>query len=196
MDTKLKEEIARINEVKATLEEQKKKEPGHIYEAVLCKCDIPFGKIDVDDTGQRIYPVSVHLEVRGNVDGETILSLMCFVWNSRRTDCIMSGQCFDAVSRKVTENRALWDEIMDLWRTYHLNDCKHGTPEQYACLADRFKETGGRGRYEDEVEYLKSVGKYEVEWHGKTVTWGKEHIYWKIPEKTLERIGEIIQQYY
>ena len=135
------------------------------------------------------------MELQEDRKGRPVLSVMCHVWNARHTDCDMGGQCLDIVSPEVCDNRHLWVELRELWRRWHLNDSKAGTPYQYELLEKRFKEQGGRARLDEEIEYLKSVGHYEEQWNGETVRWGERYIYWEIPEKTLGRIREIIGEF-
>lgn len=156
---------------------------------------ISFGKIDYYGNGRRINEVEIELTLRESEDErrDVEFSACGGVWNSRMTDYQMCGQCLDIVSSRVCENRKLWTELKEIWKKWHLNDCKAGTPEQYDLLSEHFREQGGRTKWEDEVAYLKSVGKYEVEWKGKTVRWGERYVYWEIPGEILERFREIIR---
>jgi hypothetical protein len=169
------------------------KKPTILSNKVLESGTVSFGKIDLNHTGRTVNEVELTLELQQDEKRRPVISIRCGVWNSKKTDYQMCGQCLDIVSPMVRENRKLWTELKEIWKKWQLNDCKAGTPEQYDLLAERFRHLGGRSKWEDEVAYLKSINKYEVEWEGKTVRWGERYVYWEIPGEILERFREIIR---
>ena len=51
------------------------------------------------------------------------------LYNVRKTDIIMGGQCFDTLLKEIPElsQNELFQEVYDLWSKYHLNDMHAGT---------------------------------------------------------------------
>lgn len=152
------------------------------------KRTISFGKIDVNCTGRKINEVELDLYLKEDSKGRPVISVICDVWNKNKTDCIICGQCLNEI--EVHKNKKLYNEIREIWKIWHLNDAKAGSPEQYQILSEHFQ--GCRRTYEKEVEYLKKVGKYKVQFNGQEIEWGKGWYYWEIPDKILKRYTEII----
>lgn len=152
------------------------------------KRTISFGKIDYNRTGRKINEVELDLYLKEDSKGRPVISVICGVWNKNKTDYILCGQCLDEV--EAHENKKLYNEIREIWKTWHLNDTKCGSPEQYQILSEHFQDSRRRD-YEKEVEYLKKAGKYKVQFNGQDIEWGK-HCYWEIPDKILKRYTEII----
>lgn len=86
-----------------------------------------FGKIAADGSGIECNAVTVEMEYREDGDKKRF-SVSANVWNCRRTDIIMGGQCLDSLLPYLKFN-AKFVEIYRLWKLYHLNDmhpeCKH-----------------------------------------------------------------------
>lgn len=86
-----------------------------------------FGKIAADGSGIQRNAVTVEMEYKEDGDKKRF-SVSANVWNSRRSDVIMGGQCLDSLAPYFTEN-ATFAEIYRLWKLYHLNDmhpeCEH-----------------------------------------------------------------------
>lgn len=142
-----------------------------------------FGKVDYNCKGRKNHAVEVEVELRERggeptfryVDGVkeytgettpkyTEFSACAYVYNTKHTDIVMGGQCLDSINedfRDQLQNVELWDEIYDLWKTYHLNGMHAGTPEQEA-LVEEWEAQGNRYDYTAVCEYLKSKGMYEV----------------------------------
>lgn len=153
-----------------------------------------FGKISCTSLkGRKLNEVTLKLELRGEED-KPVFSVCCDVWNSRHTDIVWGGQCVDEVYngyKEQLQNRKLYEEIMDLWKKYHLSDMHAGTEEQEQ-LIEEWKAQGNRYDYTEVCEYLKSIGKYEVEYEGKPYKYGHGWLYREIPEKDLARIKELV----
>lgn len=95
-----------------------------------------FGKVDANHHGRKINEVVVEVEYRAREnDGKMVFSSSGEVWNSKRTDIIMGGQCLDSL-KKYIPNNILLNTIVHLWERNHLNDMHAGTREQEKCLKD------------------------------------------------------------
>lgn len=85
-----------------------------------------FGKIDYNGTGARRNLVTVEVEYR-NEDGRDVFSACGNIWNARHTDIICGGQCLDTIAEYI--KTPLFNEILRLWKQYHLNEmhpeCEH-----------------------------------------------------------------------
>ena len=185
------------------------------------KKEFSFGKIDFDHVGKKRNLVTVEVclyhrggektfrEVNGvrEYTGESTPEYYEFtacgnVWNNLHTDIIFGGQCLDEIDkfRFYLSNRKLWSEIYDLWKKYHLNGMKAGTPEQEAAIQE-WIDSGHKYDYKDACEYLKSIGLYEVNFTGKSVgrlfnnepyKYGHAWIIEDLPEDVFERVMELV----
>lgn len=183
------------------------------------KAKVSFGKINLYGTGKR-YPAEVEIEIkeRGGeptfkmengeriYTGETTpvyreLSICGTVWNTKRTNCVMGGQCLDGMYRFLKGNPK-FRKVHEWWKKYHLNGMHAGTPEQEAAIAE-WKADGNRYDYTAVCEMLKEIGLYEVEFTGKTVgrmydhepyKYGHAWIIQDIPEDVLKEIEEFIAE--
>ena len=90
---------------------------------------ISFGKIDWYDHGQHDCRVEVELRLE-DTDQGAVFAACANVWNPRGTDIVCGGQCFEALVPFIPD--PAFQEIVHLWRRYHLNDMHAGTPEQEA----------------------------------------------------------------
>jgi len=72
------------------------------------------------------------------------------------------GQVFDRVNPANEQQQ----KLINLWKDWHLNGMNAGTPVQQEAI-EKWKDEGNEYDYEKIVEYLKSIGLYEVP-HPKT----------------------------
>lgn len=160
-----------------------------------------FGKIDYCGRGRKINSVDVEVELRDR-DGYLELSICASIWNGNHTDIICGGQCLDEIKefRDNLKNPELFDELYDLWRKYHLNGMKAGTPEQQEAVK-KFLETQ-QYDYEAICEYLKELGIYEIPFTGKThgkdyngelYRYGSGWVVEELPEEVVARVKELCQ---
>ena len=171
---------------------------------------ISFGKVDYRKIGKKTCEVTVDLELKKcggeptfTIDPETKeriptgekteeyeeFTASGEIWNNRKTDCYVGGQCLDTIAKYV--KTPLFKEIHRLWKLYHLNGMNAGTPEQEAAIK-AWEDAGNRYEYAAACEYLKSIGLYEVEYKGAPYKYGHAWIPAAIPEEDLKRIREII----
>ena len=89
---------------------------------------ISFGKIDFNNTGKKINEV----EIEVNYSNDR-LSICGSVWNSKKTDIIAGGQCLDSIKPYFKHNKE-FNYLFTIWKEYHLNDMKAGSPLQEAFI--------------------------------------------------------------
>lgn len=87
---------------------------------------LSFGKVDYLKRGKKNCPVTVELTLTDTENGPAFTA--CGeIWNHTRTDVYAGGQCLDTIAKYV--HNARFNEILRLWRSYHLNDmhpeCEH-----------------------------------------------------------------------
>lgn len=97
-----------------------------------------------------------------------------------------SGQCLDG----ITPRPGAQTELIAVWREWHLNDMKAGTPEQERALDEWRAASGGEG-YEKAVEYLKSRGLYEVMHDGAPYKYGSAWLTRELPKDFGARLRDI-----
>ena len=153
-----------------------------------------FGKIAWYGS-RRINAVEVDMEWKENNHGKMVLSICGGIWNSTRTDYVCCGQCLDHIYPYLKGNKT-FEELFRLWNLYHLNDMNAGTREQKAAL-DEARANGKikkHASYDEQCEYLKSIGMYEVEYDGKPYKYGHGWIYYDIPQEDINKIEALLRE--
>lgn len=92
-------------------------------------------------------------------------------------------------------DESLVNEIRHIWRNWHLNDLTPGTERQMAALREA-KLDGRLGSYEQQCDYLKSIGLYEDELDGKPYVYGSGWVTRELPTDIYERVGAIVGALY
>ena len=153
------------------------------------KKTIEFGKFAIGNKNRKsnLITVDIRLEYKDNsqrnyidlseVSGYYELGISASVWNNRRSDCIMGGQCLDSLLPYL-KNNPLFMEIYNIWIEYHLNNIQAGTLSQQEAVKD-FK-----GDYKAQCEYLKSINLYEI----NGFKYGHEWLLKVIPNEIIEKI--------
>ena len=80
-----------------------------------------FGKIAANGGFIPRNLVTVDMQYKETAEGIKRFSVSANVWNSSRTDIVMGGQCLDTLAEYIHGNDT-FDEILRLWKLYHLND--------------------------------------------------------------------------
>ena len=111
------------------------------------------------------------------------------VWNSKRTDILMGGQCLDDLFPYLKNNK-LFLEIYRLWNLYHLNDLHAGTKKQEEFLKKHHIKNWAN-KYDETCEFLNKNNML----YDKGVKFGTTWHYWNIPKKDLEKIKKIIETF-
>lgn len=87
-------------------------------------------------------------------------------------------QCYDEIlEASMTEPlvvQKLIKELVDLWKTYHLNDFKAGTVQQKAAV-DKRLALGNKYEYSAVCDHLKEIGMYEFHWYKYGHSWLVEY---------------------
>lgn len=149
-----------------------------------------FGKVDGYGNGRKTCAVEVEIRLGEDRDGKPTFSASADVWNNLHTDTIMGGQCLDELVKYPSiGNNKIFNEILDLWHKYHLNDLTPGTPEQMSCLAEHKNEIDETlGFYTKELKLLEKYGLDVVEYKGKPYKYGTAWLTTEIPQADLQRI--------
>ena len=149
-----------------------------------------FGKIAFYGR-RKINEVTVDVRLEDKGKGP-VFSACADVWNARRTDIVMGGQCLDELSKyKYLGGNELFRRICRLWKKHHLNDMHAGTPEQEKWLAEH---RTWRGDYEKDCECLEKAGLLTVDLDGEPYKYGTAWLYRPIPEEDLAEIKELLSE--
>lgn len=131
---------------------------------------IDFGKVDYLNNGRKDCPVTVEVDL---VDGR--LSITGNVWNARKTDCYLGGQCREELV-KLLRGNSLFQEISAVWDKWHLNDMHAGTPKQEEVLAAHKAEWDGKDHYDWACEMLEVEGLLVDDGHKYGSKWLKQEL--------------------
>ena len=137
---------------------------------------------------RKINLVTLDIELNEK-EGKPVFSASAMVWNSKKTDCLMGGQCLDDLYKNfiAIRNNKIFKNVYKFWKLYHLNDMHAGTIEQEKAIKD-WENKGNKYDYTAACEYLKSINLYEVEYNGKPYKYGHAWLYQAIPENDLKEI--------
>lgn len=87
-----------------------------------------LGKCDGYNNGRKSCEAYITWELK---DGN--FSMCAEVWNVRKTGIIRGGQCVDAVAAYFPDDKKA-ARMVEVWRRWHLNDLKAGSPAQMEYL--------------------------------------------------------------
>lgn len=89
-----------------------------------------LGMCDYRGTGKKNGEAAITWELEG-----VHFSMSAEIWNPRKFDCDVCGQCVDTVAGYFP-NDAKAQRMLVIWRRWHLNDMRAGSPAQEAFLRD------------------------------------------------------------
>ena len=89
------------------------------------------------------------------------------------------GQCREDMKKYIVAPRHNFDEIMEVWEKYHLNDMHAGTPTQ-----EKLLHSANIIDYDEAIEYLKKNNLYIDNGHKYGSGWRLE----KIPSSVLDKV--------
>ena len=82
-----------------------------------------------------------------------------------------------------------WNSIVPIWREWHINYCRPGTPKQEACIKAYRKDHPERPwNYEENCRELKRHGLFEDKSYlvlGRPYMYGTAYLFREIPHKIL-----------
>lgn len=151
---------------------------------------IEFGKIDFEGTGKKINPVTIEIKLKNEDSEQPVFSVCGDVWNSKKNDILMGGQCLDELLTYFKKNK-LFLEIYRLWNLYHLNDMHAGTKKQENFL-NKNNIKNWANDYTNTCEFLNKNNLL----YDNGIKFGTTLNYWAIPTKDLEKIKKIIKNDY
>lgn len=94
-----------------------------------------FGCIDYEGRGKAVNRVTVKMEYKQDGD-KKCFSVSAMVWNAHNTDIVAGGQCLDIIAPYINNN-GIFNEILRLWKLYHLNDMHAECEHQHAAGWDK-----------------------------------------------------------
>ena len=146
------------------------------------KSTINFGKIAY--CGKRkVNLVEVEIELE-NYPTKPVFTASVIIWNQSKTDATRAGQCLDALVSYLKDNE-LFMKIYRLWKLYHLNDMKAGTPKQEAAVEEYLKNH--YYDYDEVCAYLESINLLKDNGY----KYGSAWLYEPIPENDLKEIRKL-----
>lgn len=89
---------------------------------------ILLGKVDYNQDGRKNCPAELEI----SWDGKRF-SASGNIWQPNRRDCYSCGQIVEKVAGYFPDNQ-LAQRILAVWRDWHLNDMRAGSPAQQAWL--------------------------------------------------------------
>lgn len=98
-----------------------------------------LGMVDYARSGKANCEAAITWSLK---DGR--FSMCAEIWNSRKTDILCGGQCVAEVAARFPSD-AKAQRMLAIWKEWHLNDMKAGSPAQAAFL----KSFPERQHYED-----------------------------------------------
>lgn len=162
---------------------------------------ISLGKVDGYENGRRSCPAEIEMNLKECKPGKLEFTASGKVWNPKKTDIIMGGQCIDTLAEMVEkEYKEEVDFVKEMWERYHLNGMHAGTPAQEALLKQAVRNgelsSYGANNYEETLSYLEKHGLlYDKSCEGKTEAgykYGSSWLYEPIPEYDLKAIEEFM----
>lgn len=140
-----------------------------------------FGKCDM----------SVTMELK-NTRTKPVLSITGNLYSHKFKDDVMGGQCLDHfvdwADQLNAKDRNVFNQLYAWWCAYHENDMNAGTVEQELALMKKDPKLVSASNYNEAVEYLKSIGMYEVPSGEKTYKYGNGWLYRPIPDAVLNNM--------
>lgn len=121
----------------------------------------------------RRHKITAYVELRVNEQGKAVLSIFGEIKGRAY------GQCLDDIKKYAVEKRQNFDEILEVWEAWHLNDVHAGTEKQEQALKQMEIDN-----FDDACEFLKEKGLYI----DNSYRYGSKWLYRPIPESVLDKI--------
>jgi hypothetical protein len=148
---------------------------------------ILLGSVDYNQTGKSNCPVDFEV----SWDGKRF-SATATIWRgANRREALVCGQCLEEAAAHLPENQ-LAQRILAVWRDWHLNDMRAGSPAQQAWLkANPVEAVYPESHYEKACKALAEVGLNPDPGHlhnGKPYAYGSAWLTEEIPAETVSEI--------
>lgn len=95
----------------------------------MARHTVSFGMVDGHNRGVRNCEATFEYELQDTDKGPGF-SMSASVWNRRKTDTIMGGQCCEEVYKMAGSPDGKIRRMLEVWRRWHLNDMKAGCEHQ------------------------------------------------------------------
>lgn len=163
---------------------------------------ISLGKVDGYENGRRSCPAEIEINLKEYKPGKIEFTASGSVWNFKKTDILMGGQCIDTLAGMVSkEYKEEANFVKEMWDRYHLNGMHAGTPAQESLLKQAVKNgelaSYGANNYKETLSYLEKNGLlYDKSCEGKTeegYKYGSGWLYEPIPDYDLKAIEEFME---
>lgn len=155
---------------------------------------ISFGKVSYSgNTKRNRVFLKLRLNYKDDDPKKPCFSVCGEVWQSNGDDIEMGGQCVDTIwelFKNEIQKPELYKEIMDLWKKYHLNDMKAGTPAQEAAVEEYLKTNNYD--YKEVCNHLYTIGLLRDP-QFLDYRYGTDWLYSPIPDEDLTRIKQIME---
>ena len=126
-------------------------------------------KIAYRNPNRKSNAVSFEITIGYDVFERPIFSASVQIWNNWHSGIVAGGQCFDEIykfrDKVCPRDRYIIDTIYGMWKKYHLNDMRAGTPLQEEYIKKMEEQYGRKLDYDETCAVLKDAGLYEVEYH-------------------------------
>ncbi len=152
---------------------------------------IDLGPFDWDGVGKKNHRVELELELRHDENDRAEFSVCGTVYDSpaSRSDrhIVSGGQCLDEIFERADARP--WLEVYELWKRWHLNGLRAGSPRQEAAV--KAWGLSHKYSYDEACEMLKGLGLYEDAKYvvdGRPYVYGTAWLYEEIDEADMAKI--------
>lgn len=122
-------------------------------------------------------------ELYKNKRGKICFSMQAAEWDKRHYDYDRCGQCVEYIAGLFPKDKKA-QRMMEIWKRYHLNDMRAGTPKQEDYLREKELQGWEYKSYKNACETLKAAGLYEDNGYKYGHAWNYE----EIPEEIIKEI--------
>lgn len=121
-------------------------------------------------------------ELYTNDKGKICFSMQGEEWLPSKRDIRMGGQCCDTILSYFPNDQKA-QRMVEIWKEWHLNDMKAGTPNQEKAIKN-WLSSGIRYDYSAACEYLRTQNLY----NDNGYVYGTAWLHQDIPENIIEEI--------
>jgi hypothetical protein len=143
-----------------------------------------YAKVEFDDNGNLSISGVIAPLPSGNALGGAGQIDMGFAHRNPEDDDLRTDNPIKPEEIRFAKgwDKEKWLDFLDVWKKYHLNDMKAGTPKQEEALRKwRAKHKIKEWVYDESVKYLKSIGLYNDGGYRYGTGWLRE----EVPESAI-----------